>query len=265
MGRRRGFLPPATCSRCGNPPALGESLWPVGRWLCIACLEAQIPERDAVSKAMLKSAEAQRGMQSARCLDVDGQKGAAERCRNEARWARATAAELHQRGAARIKSVVITHGEAVPQEAEKFLHDTLSDPDLPALEASLDRSRLLLIGGADVAAMGLDASASIGANNSLEKMLAHQLAAVHKMAMILTGQASDDRNPMTQVKRSRAAARCMEVFQEGLLALQKLRHGGQQRITVQYVNVSQGGQAVIGNVEKSGGRDSESQPAGPTR
>jgi hypothetical protein len=232
---------------------LGESLWPVDGWLCIACLEAKIPEKDATSKVMLKTVEYHRGMRSAQILGADGHKEAAERCRNEARWARATAAEIKQRAEAQIKDVVITNGEAVPPETERFLHDTLSVPDLAAIEASLDRSRLLLTGGTDVAAMGLDAAASIQASNSLEKMLAHQLAAAHKIAMILVGQASDDRNPMTQIKRSHAAARCMEVFHEGLLALRKLRQGGHQRITVQYVNVSQGGQAVIGNVESRDG------------
>jgi hypothetical protein len=43
----------------------------------------------------------------------------------------------------------------------------------------------------------------------------------------------------------------MAVFQEGLLALLKLRQGGEQRVTVQYVNVSQ--QAVMANPEKNGG------------
>jgi hypothetical protein len=42
----------------------------------------------------------------------------------------------------------------------------------------------------------------------------------------------------------------MHAYQQGLLTLQKLRQNGQQRIMVQYVNVSEGGQAVIGNIEK---------------
>ena len=42
----------------------------------------------------------------------------------------------------------------------------------------------------------------------------------------------------------------MSVYQQGLLTLKKLRQGGQQKITVQYVNVSEGGQAVIGNIAR---------------
>ena len=43
----------------------------------------------------------------------------------------------------------------------------------------------------------------------------------------------------------------MTVFQQGMLTLKKIRQGGQQKIIVQYVNVSDGGQAVIGDVERN--------------
>ena len=57
-----------------------------------------------------------------------------------------------------------------------------------------------------------------------------------------------------QTKRLNSAAKCMSVYQQGLETLRKLRQGGQQRIMVQYVNVSEGGQAVIGNIERSSGK-----------
>ena len=43
----------------------------------------------------------------------------------------------------------------------------------------------------------------------------------------------------------------MQVYQEGLLALQKLRSGGKQTVVVQHVQVSEGGQAVIAGSVKS--------------
>lgn len=51
------------------------------------------------------------------------------------------------------------------------------------VEASLERSGVLLHAGTDIAALALDAFASIQTENCLEKMLAHQLAAAHKMAL----------------------------------------------------------------------------------
>jgi len=47
-------------------------------------------------------------------------------------------------------------------------------------------------------------------------------------------------------------------FQSGMLALQRLRSGGQQVVTVQYVQVEDGGQAVVagqvGRGHPGGGR-----------
>jgi hypothetical protein len=58
-----------------------------------------------------------------------------------------------------------------------------------------------------------------------------------------------------QPKGMNAAARCMAVYQQGLLALHKVRQNGQQCITVQYVSVSNGSQAVIGNIGRDGRAD----------
>jgi hypothetical protein len=68
--------------------------------------------------------------------------------------------------------------------------------------------------------------------------------------MELIGQVSYEQDAAAQAKRLNAAARCMAIYQQGLLALHKVRQNGQQRITVQYVNVSDGSQAVIANVQR---------------
>lgn len=62
-------------------------------------------------------------------------------------------------------------------EAKKFLYDTLTMPDLAAIEASFERGRLLTEQGADVAAMAIQAA------DSSKKMLAHQLPAMHKVGI----------------------------------------------------------------------------------
>ena len=49
------------------------------------------------------------------------------------------------------------------------------------------------------------------------------------------------------------------VYQQGLLALHKVRQNGQQRITVQYVNVSNGSQPVIGHIDGDTGVDLKAQ------
>ena len=66
----------------------------------------------------------------------------------------------------RNKEVLKGNGEAVPPAAERFLHDTLTVPNLAAVEASFDRSRLLLENGTDVAATALDAANFIHAGRA---------------------------------------------------------------------------------------------------
>ena len=46
-------------------------------------------------------------------------------------------------------------------------------------------------------------------------------------------------------RMANTAARLMDTFQHGLLALERMRNGGRQVVTVQHVNVSDGGQAVV--------------------
>jgi hypothetical protein len=161
------------------------------------------------------------------------------------------AGEIYKRSEARFKEVSLANGEAIPAEAQKFLHDTLTVPDLASVEASFARTQLLAEQGPGVAAMGVDASGSIQAANSLEKMMAHQLAAVHRVIMDQMAFIPSRHDIVGQAKRLNAVARCMSVYQQGLLTLRKVRRGGHQRISVQHVHVSDGGQAIVGDVVKN--------------
>ena len=151
------------------------------------------------------------------------------------------------------KSKEVTQArEAIPPQAERFLYETLTVPDLAAVEASFDRTQLLTEQGANVASMALDAVNTIQAENSLEKMLAHQLAAAHKATMEMIGSVvPHSRDAAIQNRRLNAAARCMTAYQQGLLTLRKLRLGGHQRISVQHIQVSNGGQAIVGDIVKN--------------
>ena len=143
------------------------------------------------------------------------------------------------------------------------LINTVDKPDNITAEAS--RNRLQLAVGVDCVGMALDASETIQAKNSLEKMLAHQLAAGHKLAMTFAKKALDylskqeresfNQNSIHAVESARAAntsAKLMDVYQKGVLALAKVRTGGKQTVTVQHVNVSDGGQALVTGGIKTG-------------
>jgi hypothetical protein len=143
--------------------------------------------------------------------------------------------------------------------------DTVRErPSMLAAEAS--ESRLRLTG--DNVVQAVDAAQSINARNSLEKMLAHQLASLHRLGMLAASHAEQllvypgtiGNKQVASIEAARqmnAASRVLGAYQDGLVALDKIRRGGKQTVKVvhQHVAVGPGGQAVVaaGGV-KGGGR-----------
>lgn len=159
-------------------------------------------------------------------------------------------------------------GELAPHEsaggsAVKF-RSTVQKPDYVTAAAS--RNRLDLAHQAGVLESALDTADTIDAGNSIEQMLAHQLAAAHHSAMQLTAQLNrqiermkvlhDDKRQAANVEAARttnAMARLMQTFQQGTVTLHRLRTGGRQVVTVQHVNVGAGGKAIVAGEIGSGG------------
>lgn len=150
-------------------------------------------------------------------------------------------------------NVLVAQGEVVPeidstsvrsQMTTNWLRESLAKSDAVAIGASFDRTELL--NHVHLFDLGTDAATSISAENSIEKMLAHQLAAAHDLAMRLCSLAMmADIGPLNIPKLTNAAVRLMEAYQGGVLALHKIKNGGRQTVVVQHVDVSAGGQAVI--------------------
>ena len=145
-------------------------------------------------------------------------------------------------------------------ELGPFFRDTVKSPHLVTAKAS--RDRLELASDAGCLDLAIDAAETAGAKNSLEKMLMHQMAGAHSMAMRLLNQALQgrlsDANPAIMTKRVNAAARLMGMYQTGLQTLYKIRSGGRQHVIVQHVQVNDGGQAMVsGRIDtpKSSGAD----------
>ena len=114
------------------------------------------------------------------------------------------------------------------------------------MDASAERLRLVSQVGVDAAAMALDTADSIGAANSLEKMLSAQLAVLHTTALNYVGKANLQTDPRNAVSVMNLGIRAMEVFQRGVLTVKRLRSSGEQRITISHVSVRDGGQAAFG-------------------
>lgn len=152
--------------------------------------------------------------------------------------------------------------------ADDMFRDMLESPTSTGAAASRARMHQSLTLGEDTLAQALDAAETLGARNSLEKMGAHQFAAAHGLAMKLMHEGAD----MIETGRRRdgiqvrtffnvegcrllsMATRLMTVSQGWLSTLARVRQGGRQVVTVQHVQVNDGGQAVVAGNVTPGGR-----------
>jgi hypothetical protein len=233
-------------------PEVGETLWHSGIvWLCPTCLTKRAPGDSSTSKIAKQSLEAGQQRSLSKRAKAAGEIEDAVSHGNLASWHGQAVRSLRSEGERQARSVVVVNGEVLPSEGS-WLKDTLVDPDLQAIDSSLSRTRMLEVN--DVTALGLDASNTAGASNSIEKMLAHQIALAHKTAFQQACKAQIERDPIVELKRLQLTARMMNATQDAALALQKLKTGGTQNVVVQHVNVEAGGQALVGAVQSSRNR-----------
>jgi hypothetical protein len=150
--------------------------------------------------------------------------------------------------------------------------DTVADPDF--VTASASRERLELANEAGSLDLALDAADTIQGQDSLEKMLVHQMAVLHRGMMKAATRMNEELYSAAGLEESRreaanvracrlagAMARLSATYQQGLLTLQRKRTGGNQHVTVkhihQQVNVTEGGQAVVAGDTVRGARGSD--------
>jgi hypothetical protein len=247
MAKQRPFRPPAVCSRCNQRPALGETLFHSGTvWLCGACLTDDEPGDDVLTKMANRSIQADELQAESKRAKIAGDIEQAAVLEREAQWHQHAVMALRDNGERQVRDVTVVNGEALPKQSG-YLRDTLADPGLVAIESSHTRGRLLHAN--DVVALGIDVSNSAGAANTHEKLVAHEIALAHKVAMEQANRAQHERDPLIELKRLQISARFMAAAQEGILTLQKLKTSGPQSVTVQHVHIASGGQAVVGNVQ----------------
>jgi hypothetical protein len=101
--------------------------------------------------------------------------------------------------------------------------------------------------------------------DQVEAMLAAQMAAVHMASMTFARRLAHVENIPQQDSASNAFNKLTRTFAAQMSALKEYRSKGEQRMVVQHVNVAEGGQAIVGNVntlaEGVGARKkSEDQP-----
>ena len=222
----------------------------------------------SATNAVKMQLEAQKHRRVADHLEAEGDRVAP-------RFERAEARRLERMAELALDPIMQTTGlvtvgnggeMAIGTKAMRPFVDTVRErPDMLAVDAS--RQRMELADAANVLTLGVDAAATIKAENSLEKMLAHQMAAAHTLAMELQVEAREllrmykrtgDIHQHLSIEAGRmfnASARMMDAFQHGMLTIAKVRSGGRQTVVVQHVNVGDGGQAMVtGQVKVRGSK-----------
>ena len=95
--------------------------------------------------------------------------------------------------------------------------------------------------------------AGIEPQDELETMLAMQMVAVHMATMTFTRRLAHVETLDQQHGSERALNKLARTFAMQLEALKRYRTGGEQKVVVQHVNVNEGGQAIVGAVDRGRG------------
>jgi len=157
-----------------------------------------------------------------------------------------------------------------PWHQREVAQTAAATPTVLAADASL--ARLTMARDAGVLPLAVEAAQDAGAATATERMLAHQLAAAHQSAMGLFATANEELykhrvashlNPGALAEATRSAtsgARVLAAFVQGALALDRLRNGSRQIVTVQHVTVADGGQALVAGNVTTGKRPKGTEP-----
>jgi hypothetical protein len=98
-------------------------------------------------------------------------------------------------------------------------------------------------------------------NDQLEAMLAAQMAAIHNLTMTLARRLSLAETLPEQDSAERALNKLARTFATQMETLKRYRAGSEQTVNVQHVSVSEGGQAIVGNVTQTPRENAPDKPA----
>ena len=94
----------------------------------------------------------------------------------------------------------------------------------------------------------------IAPKDEVEGMLAVQMVGVHNLAMETLKRAMiTDQSFEGKEANINQATRMLRTYIFQMEALKRYRTGGQQKVVVEHVNINQGGQAIVGVVNREGG------------
>ena len=120
----------------------------------------------------------------------------------------------------------------------------LKEPDLVNAEASRQRANLLERAGA--LELGIETAEQANANDPIQRMICHQMGAVHRRALVLLAESERANDAQVACLKAKTAARLLDGFARAALVLQRLQSGTNQSVQVQ--NISVAGPAIVGQM-----------------
>lgn len=156
-----------------------------------------------------------------------------------------------------VAQIALDHPD--PKIGATLLMEALGTTDSRFVEGLLGQLANVATQGRDVDEAGLNFMLAIVTGieprDHVEAMLALEMAAVHSATMTFARRLAHVENIPQQDSAERAFNKLARTFAAQVEALKRYRTGGEQRVIVQHVSVSEGGQAIVGNVNHgSGGR-----------
>lgn len=157
------------------------------------------------------------------------------------------------------KTLLEATGTQDPKLQLQLLNEVIHSLWLPA---GLDEE-----GRNDKLAAAVETLKGIKPADELEGLLATQMIATHSVAMdclrraMLEGQPFEGRD-----LNLKHAEKLLTIFSQQIATLNKHRGKGQQKVTVEHVNIAAGGQAIVGNVgpevkQNPAARNADAAPA----
>ncbi|KAJ04129.1 hypothetical protein [Sulfitobacter mediterraneus] len=96
----------------------------------------------------------------------------------------------------------------------------------------------------------LEAIKELAPRDAVERMLSVQMAATH-VALVRSARWLANADTLVQTEAHYSGYnKLARTYTAQMEALRKHRNGGKQTVTVQHVNVEDGGQAIVGNVQR---------------
>jgi hypothetical protein len=136
-----------------------------------------------------------------------------------------------------------------------LIQNALGTLDAPFMYGLLNQLAVATSGGQAIDEADLNFMVSvikgIEPRDQVEAMLAAQMAGVHMATMRFIQQLPRIKSLPQQDAVERAINKFARTFTGQMEALKRYRTSGEQKVTVQHVSVSEGGQAIVGNVTQN--------------